>query len=451
MAGAVWAGAVGLLLVLIWFLGHTFLSSIALDIVRWLDPVIGKVSTTLYFAMRDYTGVYTGRILNVIIPVDYYNWNELEEYRRWLYTVPAEDVTFGQFLTLNGTAVILFRPLLPFLFIYLWVRVGTYTTGHQYRRRLDVHDLIAIAKENNPVIKPAFRQDLLRAHPDEGPFAREASPIRTCIINHLITAREKNILGNFKKETFVPTFSAELNGMQVPGEDGLKYRYIRDNLRKDISKLHGCCEYRPEAANELWLRQLGPLWTGIENLEEHEAALFIIWCAFGLMMDRTAKRFIDQFAGSWMPRESDASGGANIDTTGIWELWEEIRHHEEIIELQQKHAYVSTMLVGALVFGRSKGKLPPAEFLWLKPENRVVWYALHQEGGECTWSEANGIRSHYVAEVNAQGAVYEPYVTSAQEAMLKYIRDEEGWIHMVEDEYETESDAGQSSDQYDLA
>lgn len=69
--------------------------------------------------------------------------------------------------------------------------------------------------------------------------------------------------------------------------------------------------------------------------------------------------------------------------------------------------YEMTWLMALLFFARKKGLLAPSQFLFARPMDRELWYALHQCGGRVAWTEALSAWTHYFAEESAQKALNE--------------------------------------------
>ena len=106
---------------------------------------------------------------------------------------------------------------------------------------------------------------------------------------------------------------------------------------------------------------------------------------------------------------------------------------DRIQEIITSHAYVTTVMARALEAAREKGRLGTSLFVWLKVVDRVLWYSLNQEGGQCGWTEAAGPRAHRIAERQVKGPIYKPYVETAVTEFELYRREREGWLPLNED------------------
>ncbi|WNV05930.1 hypothetical protein RP726_05820 [Candidatus Methylospira mobilis] len=68
-----------------------------------------------------------------------------------------------------------------------------------------------------------------------------------------------------------------------------------------------------------------------------------------------------------------------------------------------RHQFNITWLMSLLLAARKKGVLACSQFIWLRPYDRRLWYALNQLGGKRAWVEATGawLQFHYEQQVTA--------------------------------------------------
>lgn len=91
------------------------------------------------------------------------------------------------------------------------------------------------------------------------------------------------------------------------------------------------------------------------------------------------------------------------------------RIHAE--NLMASHGFVVTGLMTLLEEGRGGGVIPCVEFIWLKGEDRPLWYALQSVGRKTSFSESGGAYAHWLLEKQVGKAITQPEVTSAVEAL----------------------------------
>ena len=94
-------------------------------------------------------------------------------------------------------------------------------------------------------------------------------------------------------------------------------------------------------------------------------------------------------------------------------------------EIARGHWWTETALIAIWSRGREGGGvLAPARFLWLKPEDRTLWYAVQSHGGNPP-VEAAGARAHYLAELQYGFPCPAPHVRLAARALLHSYLDRE--------------------------
>jgi len=411
-----------------WFYTKTVWTTMAIWAAQACEPIV-----IFYAQMAAKTG--SGLAVSLIVPKGVYDWTHLSETRAALAAMDPDGVSVSGFFQLIGIVGIAFKPLLILIAgLSTWAILHR-TSPSRLTDKMSVFDVAQIAKHQFPSIRPAIDANLLEAHPDSGPFAREVSPIRLAIKNKLMKARDKDVYGEPFGAWFVPTFNESEHDSMVPGEDTVKYRYIEDQLEESISKLHGACAFRYNESDKVWQEQLGPLWTRYDDVAELPRALLACFMAFGLMKKEAALAAIDQISAT-ITEDKNCPGKFSADTKLAETLWEEISENDKVQQVFAKHAYVTTVFLGALTFARKKGKLPPARFMWLKLVDRCLWFTLNQHGGQCTWSESVMPRVQYMAEIDSGGPIYIPvyrFDTTATDALVAYLTHSEGWIPLPDD------------------
>lgn len=97
---------------------------------------------------------------------------------------------------------------------------------------------------------------------------------------------------------------------------------------------------------------------------------------------------------------------------------------EQTIRQCNKHAFLTTALLGALELARREGGvLAPAQFLWLRGHNRTLWYPMNNLGKQAYHAEAMGAMSHYRAEKQIGRPIPRPIMRDAIKSMENYIEE----------------------------
>lgn len=188
-----------------------------------------------------------------------------------------------------------------------------------------------------------------------------------------------------------------------------------------------------DRATRVFIQQLGPLWAGHQRLPDYAQALFAVFISRingeldekGHSYDpekRPTVRFLQQLA-------SSAAAG-KIDTTGMEEMIAAGAKTKKVQKIISRHAYVLTVMSQLLLEARKEsGVLASAEFLWLKPINRRLWYTLNNVGRDTPFPEVGGVHAHWLAERVRKRAIIRPMVGPAvdglEEELGRIVEDEE--------------------------
>jgi len=73
----------------------------------------------------------------------------------------------------------------------------------------------------------------------------------------------------------------------------------------------------------------------------------------------------------------------------------------DVKNVLDSHAYLMPTMMALLLFGRRRGVLIGADFLWIRPMDTTLWRTLNQTGNTVAWVEAAGVMAHWQAEMAA--------------------------------------------------
>jgi len=94
---------------------------------------------------------------------------------------------------------------------------------------------------------------------------------------------------------------------------------------------------------------------------------------------------------------------------------------EKIKLVIDSHFYEKVIFAAFLSEARKTGVLASCEFIWLKKENRDLWYIMSQTGRTACFCETAGAWSHYLAEKKLGRKIATPMVQKAIDASDKYL------------------------------
>ncbi len=175
-----------------------------------------------------------------------------------------------------------------------------------------------------------------------------------------------------------------------------------------------------EAVRRALVSQLGPRWVDHENLPPHVAGLYAAFALKGAQKREECDELLGKLAKSW-----SLEGGFKMSPELAAEVKKAIKDPNiggKAAEVAGKHAWRATALLGVLKWGRFMGGvLAPGQFVWLRAEDRALWYPLNNLGRRSFLSEGAGAMAHFMAEEAAKKALPVPRVDTAIVTLNQYL------------------------------
>lgn len=176
--------------------------------------------------------------------------------------------------------------------------------------------------------------------------------------------------------------------------------------------------------------QLGSRFSGFENLSPCRQAAAAAFLAYAAGDKESCVSILDDISASYKEGGGKAKC-AILDEKDFLQrlaaLWEEHENVNSEKTLARHNAYELVWFMALLNRARKKGVLASSQFLWLRPLDRPLWYALNQCGGRTAWAEGFAAWAHYTAEEKAGKAMPELQVESVVES-LKAALSSQGWL-----------------------
>lgn len=176
--------------------------------------------------------------------------------------------------------------------------------------------------------------------------------------------------------------------------------------------------------------QLGKWFEGYDGLSPCRRALAVAFLAYADGDKKGCVALLDAVSLSY--REENGQATCPVLETEefagrLEKTWEQ---HKSVLRersLLNHVAFELPWFMALLYRARRKGVLASSQFLWLRPLDRPLWYALNQCGGRAAWAEGFAPWAHYTAEEQAGRALAEPHVAPAV-ASLKQALSAQGWL-----------------------
>lgn len=303
-------------------------------------------------------------------------------------TNPAR-IEFQDLMSMGQMVGTYLRIPLTILLVVLAVVVYFGNTVRKFKNIYSMKMIAQAEQVNWPQISPVVNLNLVQTDIDVGPWAMGLTPMQFC---------KKHNLVEFVRR---------------PREEGTS--------RKDAGRLEVILK-RGES-NKVFALQLGPRWEGVERLPPYARALFAVFAARLNADTQAAAKIVAQLNRSCLHK---------LDYSGVDVLLKKHLSTKLVQQMVQGHAYVLTVMAAILAASRVDGVQATADFLWLKPLDRRLWYVLNTMGRQTPWSESAGAYAHLLAEREAGRKLIVPMVEAATNALelaiksIAFKQDDEG-------------------------
>lgn len=254
---------------------------------------------------------------------------------------------------------------------------------NKYRKHYDMHKLANQERIEWPQINPVIGLDLVNEPLNTGPWSMGKSPVDFCKENKLIT---------------------------ISVEESQEFKVgaaVKFKMELDEDK-----------AEAVFVKQLGKLWRSPESLPIHQRALFAIFLARGCREPKVAAKVLRQ-----INQSSNSKHPYSLDFSGIDDVWRKYYNQRIIQDIVHAHAYEFTIFIDLLLLARQDGVLANADFLWLKPIDRLFWYVLSSTGRQTYFVEASGTHAHFLVERSLGRGLSVPYIIEAVKALKLALND----------------------------
>ena len=319
--------------------------------------IVTGVLTLKYWELQ-VVGFFTHEVDPFLPVLDFYRHNPQQMTYPLMKTLMNDT---GQFLAIPFAAICVILGIVLYF--------GSFAT--QYRHHHNLKTLYESEKKLWPQIIPTSKQDLLTTPINEGPWAMAMNPMEFA-----------------KKHKLLKEIHEQGRGAKI-SDRGMKLRV----------------EIIPDKAEQVFMDQLGPIWEGVDKLNDYTKALYAAFVARAHHDRETSRKFLDQISAS--------SADGQLDFSGMDKIIEKYRDSKIATAVVKQHAYITTVMASILQLSRTDGVLSSADFLWLKPIDRTLWYTLNNVGRQTSFPEVSGVMAHWHVERELQRKLSVPMVKEA--------------------------------------
>ncbi len=246
----------------------------------------------------------------------------------------------------------------------------------KYRNTYSMQRLIHDEQLDWPPITPVVKTDIGKIPLDDQPWAMSLTP--------MLFAKKYRLLN-------IETVN--------PGED---------RISTDIRYF---AKLKRAQAKQFFFMQLGSYWHGPEALPIYAKALFAMFAAKNSGDKDTVAKFNRQIA------LSATGNNQQLNFNGVDALLAKYKDSKAVQHVCSKHAFNYTVMAAMLEFARQDGVYATADFLWLKPLDRRLWYTLNTVGRATAFAEVAGIHAHFRTEKLFGRKIPTPVVDAAVVAL----------------------------------
>lgn len=300
--------------------------------------------------------------------------SQLDVVRQWIAVMPPEQIGFADLKNVASVIGDYFKIPVMVILGLCAVYVYHHDPTRRYKRTYDMKAFLNAERENWPQINPIAHLDLVKEDINKGPWAMSMPPMQF--------AKRYQLL----EEEILPLQEGQLSKDQKLG-----------------------VKLKRGEANKIFALQLGGLWTRPSDLPIHVKALFVAFVARTEGDNQVSVDLLTQIA------RSSLNGKLNF--TGVEALIEKYQAKKVVKKLAAKHAYTLTFMASLLELARASGVLATAEFLWLKPVDRRMWYMLNNVGRQTAFCEVAGPFSHWLTEKELGRKISAPMIDGAAQAL----------------------------------
>jgi len=266
----------------------------------------------------------------------------------------------------------------PIAILLIWMAYYVYRHHilMRFTQRYNTKSLAIQETKNWPQIKIVSKLDLLAFDLDEGVWGMAMTPMQYAKKAKLTVVEFADKVGSGFSKTQYAEFKVTLDRM------------------------------RTERA---FAAQLGRPWQGVAAMAPHRRAILAIFIAKGCRDSKKAQELVYQLA--------DSAGDGNLNLSGADNLWKKHYKNKAIEKIFASHAYEFTVLASLLQFAREDGVLASADFLWVKPLDRRLWFVINNVGRQTPAAEVGGIFCHWYNELALKRPLSMPVIDAAVDAL----------------------------------
>lgn len=178
-----------------------------------------------------------------------------------------------------------------------------------------------------------------------------------------------------------------------------------------------------ETTRSAFARQLRRPWNGLKDAPVHVRALMVAFALRGGKKGDECYDLLGKMSRGWANHGSVAKAIAkDAELAKMIRKWSnDPAIMAPALDIARRHAWTETAMAASLTWARNNGGvLASADFIWLRAEDRGLWYVLNSVGRHTSHVEAAGAIAHWKAEQITRRPMPEPDVDEAVFGLEEY-------------------------------
>ncbi|MGL4208741.1 MAG: hypothetical protein ACRCTY_05075 [Candidatus Adiutrix sp.] len=378
-------------------------------------PIVAK------FARPYYNQAVVGMATVLLVPISLFS-NEASDLKAKIKTINPKNLTPKQVTIIWHYVSGFYKWLTGALLIILLIKVWRNNLSEKFSRTMDMWSLLKNNVKDYPCLAPILKTGpITNQSQNDGPWAVARSPIQFVV--------EHGLLLNHAEQEYKVDEVLDKNCIAMADSKAF--------INGETNSLN----YKTLV--QLFEMQLGAQFEGdLKLLTNHQKGLALALLAHGHDDKINAFKAFNQMSLTW--NKDDLS----VNISGVDELLSKFSTDFEALNCHK--TYVNVWFAALLDWARKKGALPNSLWIWLRPTDRTLFYALNQVGGRTAWVEASGVWSHFLAEEKSGHTLKEANLQTAI-AGLEEALAIEGWLKTktkTENKVETKAEEPEKSESF---
>ena len=275
-------------------------------------------------------------------------------------------------------------------------------------RNLNMDSLLAHNAESFACLRPVVGRGkylLSRESYDNGPWRIARTPVQFAVEHGLLLDKDGQV------------FTAE--------------QVLRRGLPHADLPAYGHAYLDEEQSAIVLQEQLGKKFGGFDAMSQERKVLASAFLAYAAGDKHACMNLLDAMSASYTENEKQAPACPVLENATFQKQMENLWNtHKTLLDepILKRHAvFELPLFMAMLTLARRKGVLASSQFLWLRPLDRPLWYALNQCGGRAAWAEGFAAWAQYAAEEKA-GTSFPEARTAHAVQRLKDTLAAQGWF-----------------------